>query len=177
MRQGTPAKPEMRRWYAVHTQPHGEARARVNLERQGYETYLPRCRKLRRHARRSDVVAAPLFPRYLFVCLDVAAERWRPILSTFGVSSLVTCDGAPVALPDGVIEGIRGREDSDQFVDLARQAALRPGDQIRLLAGPFANRVARFEGLDEARRVFVLLEMLGRPLRVSVEPECIAACA
>ena len=59
----------MRRWYVVHTQPQGESRAKANLERQGYEVYLPRCRKWRRHARRAEIVAAPLFPRYLFVRL------------------------------------------------------------------------------------------------------------
>ena len=70
----------MRLWYVVHTQPQGEARAKANLERQGYEVYLPRCRKWRRHARRADIVAAPLFPRYLFLRLDISCERWRPVL-------------------------------------------------------------------------------------------------
>ena len=28
-------------WYVVHTQPHGEERARLNLERQGFDVYLP----------------------------------------------------------------------------------------------------------------------------------------
>ncbi len=30
------------RWYVVHTQPNGEARADLNLRRQGFATYLPR---------------------------------------------------------------------------------------------------------------------------------------
>ena len=34
-------------------------------------TYLPRYLKRRRHARRVDIVAAPLFPRYLFVAIDM----------------------------------------------------------------------------------------------------------
>ena len=34
----------------------------MNLERQGFRTYLPRYRRERRHARRRDIIKAPLFP-------------------------------------------------------------------------------------------------------------------
>ena len=42
------------RWYVVQTQVNGEAKAAENLRRQGYETYLPRYLKRRRHARKVD---------------------------------------------------------------------------------------------------------------------------
>jgi len=64
-----------RRWYVVHTQPNGEGRADLNLCRQGFATYLPRYARRRRHARRQEVVKRPLFPRYLFVGLDLARDR------------------------------------------------------------------------------------------------------
>jgi transcriptional antiterminator RfaH len=52
-------------WYVVHTQVQGEDRADLNLRRQGFVTYLPRYLRARRHARRTETVARPLFPRYL----------------------------------------------------------------------------------------------------------------
>ena len=75
------------RWYVVHTQVLGEDRADLNLRRQGFETYLPRYLRTRRHARRVETVARPLFPRYLFVAMDVARDRWRAVQSTFGVAT------------------------------------------------------------------------------------------
>ena len=167
----------MRRWYVVHTQPQGESRAKANLERQGYEVYLPRCRKWRRHARRAEIVAAPLFPRYLFVRLDLDCQRWRPVLSTFGVADLVSRAGAPSPVPDGIVEAIRSREDAGQFVDLTRQAPFRPGDAVQVMAGPFTDHVAEFEGLSEEQRVVLLLDLLGRKLRISVPADSVAACA
>jgi len=167
----------MHRWYVVHTHPQSEARAKANLERQGYEVYLPRCRKWRRHARRADIVAAPLFPRYLFLRLDISCERWRPVLSTFGVCAFVCYGGVPAPVPEGIVEGIRGREDAGQFVDLTRQSALRPGDKVRIMGGPFADHVARFEGLSDEQRVVLLLDLLGRKLRVAVPAETVTACA
>ncbi|HQF30164.1 MAG TPA: transcription termination/antitermination NusG family protein, partial [Hyphomicrobiales bacterium] len=57
-------------WYVVSTQPHQEARAESNLVRQGFETWLPRFARERRHARKVDTVLVALFPGYLFVRLD-----------------------------------------------------------------------------------------------------------
>ena len=62
--------------------------------RQGFTTYLPRYLKRRQHARRIDIVPAPLFPRYFFVAIDITVQRWRSVYSTIGVtqlSSTATC--------------------------------------------------------------------------------------
>jgi hypothetical protein len=60
------------RWYVVQTQPQSESRAELNLRRQGFTTYLPRYMRTRRHSRKVEMVARPLFPRYLFVGFDLA---------------------------------------------------------------------------------------------------------
>src|SRR5664279_2121840 len=95
-------------WYVVQTQPNAESKAVAHLERQGFATYLPRYLKRRRHARRVDVVAAPLFPRYFFVAADLAAQRWRSIYSTVGVSSIVCNGEIPSSVPDHIIASLKG---------------------------------------------------------------------
>lgn len=67
------------RWYVVQTQINAEAKAAEHLALQGFSLYLPRYLKRRSHARKVDTVARPLFPRYLFVAMDVAVQRWRSI--------------------------------------------------------------------------------------------------
>src|SRR5262249_55482167 len=104
------------RWYVVQTQPHAENRALQHLERQGYRTYLPRYLKRRRHARRVETVAAPLFPRYLFVAVDLASQRWRSIQSTVGVARLVCNGEAPAMVAGDVVAGLKRRENADGFV-------------------------------------------------------------
>ena len=59
-------------WYAVHTHAGAETKAVWHLENQGFSVYLPRYLRRRRHARKVDWVPTPLFPRYLFVFMDVA---------------------------------------------------------------------------------------------------------
>src|ERR1700743_1219444 len=117
-------------WYVVQTQPNSEAKATQNLIRQGYEVYLPRYLKRRQHARKVDFAAKPLFPRYLFVAVDMATQRWRSIHSTFGVARLVTNGDAPAMVPTGVIGAIKAREDGEGFIQMDRRLTFEPGDKV-----------------------------------------------
>jgi transcriptional antiterminator RfaH len=156
------------RWYVVHTQPHHEVRADLNLRQQGFRTYLPRYLRSRRHARRTEQVLRPLFPRYLFVALDIARDRWRAIHSTFGVSHLLLAGEEPVAVPHGVIDDIRAREGGDGLVKLGLPAGLGPGSRVRLIDSIFADATGVLERAADDRRVAILLELLGREVRVFV---------
>ena len=163
------------RWYVVHTQPNGEGKAELNLRRQGFTTYLPRYLRKRRHARRTDTVARPLFSRYLFVTLDLARDRWRSIDSTFGVAHLVGGGDEPRPVPDEVVDEIRARESEGGFVALGLPAGLEPGSRVRLVDGIFADACGVLERIADDRRVAILLQLLGREVRVFVPAATVGA--
>lgn len=168
----------MERWYVVHTQPGAEAKAALHLQRQGYDVYLPRWRKRRSHARRVEWVAAPLFPRYLFVRFDILATRWRAVQSTIGVSYLVAAGGEtalPAPVPDGIVESIRAREGVNGLIELAPN--FRKGDPVIVDKGPLFDRVGLFECTSDSERVVVLLSLLGRDVRVIVPASAVRAVA
>ena len=85
------------RWFAVRTHAHAEDKAKYHLERQEFTVYLPRYRKQRTHAHRTEIVKRALFPRYIFVKMDIEVTRWRAINSTVGISNLVSFGGKPAA--------------------------------------------------------------------------------
>jgi transcriptional antiterminator RfaH len=162
-------------WYVVQTHVNAEAKAAANLRRQGFAVYLPRYLKRRNHARKVDMVARALFPRYLFVAIDVATQRWRAIQSTLGVSHLVCWNGQPASVDDAVIDALKAREDESGFIKLARRAAFSPGDKVRIVEGAFVDNLALVEGGTDHERVAVLLDLLGRKVRVLVRADLIAA--
>src|ERR1700761_7462561 len=123
------------RWFVAHTHPHAEVKATAHLNRQGFDVYFPRYLKRRRHARRVETVAAPLFPRYLFVAFDIMTARWRSIQSTYGVSHLVCNNQEPATLPERVIADLRSREDEKGFVRFEPRPQFAPGDNIRVVDG------------------------------------------
>jgi transcriptional antiterminator RfaH len=163
------------RWYVVQTQANGEARAAQNLLRQDFEIYLPRYLKRRRHARKVDFAAKPLFPRYLFVAIDMAAQRWRSIQSTQGVSRLVCNGEEPAAVPNGLLGTLKAREDDRGFVRMEAKPAFSLGDKVRVLAGAFVDNAGLFDGMEDHDRVAILLDMLGRKVRVHLDADLVAA--
>ena len=163
------------RWYVVQTRPHAEARAAQNLERQGFATYLPRYRKRRRHARRIETVAAPLFPRYLFVAADLASQRWRAIHSTFGVSQLLCHGEAPVPVMEAILRELWCRQDDAGYVRLDSAARFSPGDKVRISDGVFSACLGLFEGMTDSQRVAILLDLLGRKVKVVLDAELVEA--
>ena len=85
----------MKRWYVAHTKPGAERLAEGNLERQGFHAYLPRARLRKRGARGASTVTVPLFPRYIFIQLDLENAPWRAVNSTYGISKLVSFGERP----------------------------------------------------------------------------------
>jgi len=164
-----------KRWYVVQTRPQAEGKAAAHLGRQGFEIYVPRYLKRRRHARRVDIVAAPLFPRYMFVAIDMAAQRWRSIQSTVGVVRLVCNGDHPAEVPEQVIKGIRLGEDDRGFVRLEKPPSFRLGDKIRVLDGVFSACLGLFEGMTDGERIAILLDMLGRKVRVVLDADAVEA--
>lgn len=162
----------MARWLVVQTHPRAEEKAVEHLLRQGFQTYLPQYLKRRRHARRIETVRAPLFPRYLFVGIDRAAQSWRSIRSTIGVARLVTLGDEPAVVPDGVIGGLRRREEGG-LVQLAPRS-FRSGETVRIVEGAFADRLGLFEEMRDEERVCVLLDLLGRKVRIVIDELALA---
>ena len=163
------------RWFVAQTHPHGEIKASVHLGRQGFATYLPRYRKRRRHARRIEQTVAPLFPRYLFVSINLATQRWLSIDSTIGIARLICNGDVPTPVPQPVIDALRCREDVDGFVQLVPRSRFAPGDKIRVVDGALSDCCGLYEGMSGRERVAILLNLLGRKVRVLVDTDFIEA--
>jgi transcriptional antiterminator RfaH len=111
----------------------------------------------------------------MFVAVDIAGQRWRAIQSTRGVSHLVCNGDEPAVVPDGVLGELKAREDERGFVRLSAGPAFARGDKVQVLAGSFMNSAGLFDGMGDHDRVAILLDMLGRMVRVHLDVDLIAA--
>jgi transcriptional antiterminator RfaH len=160
----------------VHSQPNNELRAAEYIERQGFACYVPCYLKKRRHARRVETVRAPFFPRYFFVQIDVMTQRWRSINSTMGVSRLVSRGLMPTPVMPSVIEALRQSEGDDGLISVSPTVArFRTGDAVRVIEGAFDACRGLFEARKENERVAVLLDLLGRKVRVVLDAGAVEA--
>jgi transcriptional antiterminator RfaH len=158
-------------WLVVHTRPRQEEEARTNLAQQGFQTFLPCIRERKRRGRRLKWVISPLFPRYLFVDADLGEQDLAVIRSTRGAVDLVRFGSVLVPVPDVVIDHLRALQHPEAGAVVAPDEPYRPGDRVEILEGPFAGLSGVFDVYHDADRVALLLEVLGRQARVSLQRE------
>jgi transcriptional antiterminator RfaH len=114
-------------------------------------------------------VTPPLFPGYLFVAIVLQwhGARWCP-----GIAGLCMDGVRPARVPDAVIAELRGRE-RNGLVELAQPRRLQRGDSVRILRGPFRERLALYDGQTAHERVAVLLQLLGGQQRAELPANAI----
>ncbi|HEC16388.1 MAG TPA: transcription/translation regulatory transformer protein RfaH [Sedimenticola sp.] len=156
-----------RAWYLIYTKPQQERRALENLERQGFEAFLPLLRTFRRRRGKRLEVLEPMFPRYLFVHLSEAVDNWAPIRSTLGVSRLVQFGGEPARAPIGLVRILQAGTD-EAGVHSRPPRDYQPGEPVRIADGPFAGYEGVFQARSGAERVLLLLEIAGQTARLQI---------
>ena len=165
---------EPRDWLVARTQPHKESCAIAHLERQGFRVYCPLIKRTVRHARRSRDVLRPLFPGYVFVANDRSERGWRPIIGTRGVHSLVCTGVVPSKLPKAVVDALKAREVDGLIVSPG--STMTVGQDVRIHGSALESLVGRIIEMRENERLILLVDILNRPTRVSVDIESVSPC-
>jgi transcriptional antiterminator RfaH len=155
-------------WFLVRSKPRQEALALTNLARQGFESYLPLFASEKLVRRKPTVVQEPMFARYLFVRLDTSGQgqSWSPIRSTVGVSELVCFGSRPARVDAALIATLREREITQQADP---DVLFTAGDSVRITEGAFAGLEAIYQMNDAEGRAMVLLDLLSKPVAMTID--------
>ena len=124
-----------------------------------------------RHARRTLHALRPLFPGYLFVRVNPDLQRWRPILATYGVRTLVCCGDRPGIVDEGFVERLKSCEVDGAIVHPA--SSFEAGQQVKIIGCAFDGHIATILECDEKDRIVVLMDLLNRPTKVRVDARCV----
>jgi transcriptional antiterminator RfaH len=147
-------------WYAIHSRPRQEERALENLQRQGFEAWLPMLTVEKVLRSKLVQVVEPMFSRYLFIRLDTEQTNWSPIRSTLGVSKLVSFGNRPAVVADELIEALQ------QLPEQAPQRLIQPGQQVKIVSGPLRGMDGIYQQPDGELRAMVLIELLNKQHRI-----------
>lgn len=161
------------RWYALRVKPHKEHFVCRQLQAQAVEFYYPAIRVKPVNPRSASI--RPFFPGYLFVKVDLMttgldAFHWLP-----GVQGLVSFGGIPAAVTDSLVIELKRRLKAIESAGSLAVYELRPGDPVRIVAGPLAGYEAIFDAqVSGEQRVRVLLAFLSsQPQPVELDAECV----
>lgn len=154
-------------WFLVYTKPRQEDVALLNLQRQGFHTYLPRYKSVKKASAGMPIVFEPLFPRYVFFRPASPAQSISSVRSTRGVVTIVSFGGEPALVRDEILRDIQQFERQRNEADLDHISPFQPGKEVRLRNSPLNGLTGLVKSVS-SQRVAVLLELLGRQKEVAV---------
>jgi transcriptional antiterminator RfaH len=156
----------------VMTKPNHEAIAATNLQRQGFDFYYPKF--LQKNSKNPILKPQikPLFPRYIFVFIG---QAWRPLNGTRGISYVLMGEEGPQLIPDKIIELIKSREDKSGLFQLTQPPKFTLGAKVKTQEGPLAGLSLIYEGMAGPDRAKILVELLGRAVRATLEEKLLTA--
>src|SRR5262245_48508678 len=159
MTQQAPGATDPVSWVLVNTHLHKERFAAESLNRLQFVGYCPMLLKRIRHARRTEVVSRPMFPAHVFAGVHVGTQRWRVILSTPGVCTIVRSGNLLCFVPTGFIEVLQACEVDGKVV--APGTARDDGQRVIGRGADYSAVVTTMVEMSERERVLALFSLLG----------------
>ncbi len=156
-----------KKWFIAKIKPNSYNIAILNLERQGFETFLPKMEITQRRKNKFIVKNVYVFPGYMFVYFDPHITTWTKINSTYGVAKILAFNNKPSEISSDLILELKARYEINN--NQKQKENLRKGDSIKFYAGPFADLIAKVENVDENNRIWVLVETMGGYQRLKLK--------
>ena len=151
-------------WFILQFKANSHQQAAKNLNRQGFETFLPLNDTTVLKSSRFINTSKPLFPGYMFIRFDRAETHWHSINNTYGVSRVITFNSILKSTPTTFVENLIKRYDLSG--NLLPVEKLKKGDQVKVLKGPFANFIATIEKYEDDQRIWILMDLMGQETKV-----------
>jgi len=156
-----------KKWCIAQIKPNSHNSAIQNLERQGFQIFLPKMEITQRKENKFVVKNVYVFPGYMFVCFDPNIITWTKINSTYGVSKILTFSNKPAEISSDLILELKNRYEINS--NLTQKEKLQKGDSIKFYRGPFTDLIAKVESVDEKNRIWILLEAMGGYQRLKLQ--------
>jgi transcriptional antiterminator NusG len=146
----------------------------MNVEDRIYEVVIPMEDVIEFKGGRKVVVQKKVFPGYLLVRQELDDDSWYVVRNTPGVTGFVGSGAKPTPLSRREVEDILGTgkvEGADVAPKKARpRLEFETGEQVRVIAGPFADFNGAISEIDVDRsKLKVLVNIFGRETPVELE--------
>jgi transcription antitermination factor NusG len=159
-----------RNWFVLQAAPQRELPLVKLLKAHGLHSYVPQFPLPKRAKPESVRSSRPrlVFPGYVFFKVPAGFKDWADVLWAGGVRRILWQEGGPALIDDAVIDHLKDRLAAGKLVPV--RPTLLAGQPVLIERGPLAAVDAIFDKhLDADSRVQVLVEMMGRRVRVQVD--------
>lgn len=155
-----------RQWYVFYTKARWEKKVRENLEKFGFEVFLPTVKVMRQWSDRKKKVEVPLFNSYIFV--KVEEHQIQEVLKIPGISWSIRQEGNPAFLREEELKIIKKLTESGYAVEAEGYSELEKGDEVEIVDGPLKG----FKGIIDKsveENFRVIIPSIGQTVKVQVD--------
>lgn len=154
-------------WLVAQIKPNSYNLATRNLERQGFEVFLPKMETTIKIRNKLIYKKVFVFPGYMFVGFDIQNFNWNKINNTYGVSKVLIFNNKPSEVSHNLILALKHTYESN-MTQISKES-LQKGDTIKFINGPFVDFLARIENMEKKDRIWVLLDFIGGSTKLELK--------
>jgi transcription antitermination factor NusG len=161
------ADPNAKNWYVIKTKPFYEKKAYANLDKKGFNVFLPLMETMRQWSDRKKKIQVPLIPSVVFI--NCSQNELRHIYGEIGISSVLKYLKKPAVVKDYEIENLRILvEQFEGQVISTKQESILSGQLVEVIEGPFIGLVAESIVVNGKHRIKVKISVLNTEYIVNI---------
>ena len=165
-------------WYVIHSYSGYENKVKANLETRIksmhmedriFEVHIPMEDVVEIKGGKKVTVPRKVFPGYILVRMRLDDDSWYAVRNTPGVTGFVGGNQKPTPLSRREVERFLGVQEEEEKVKPRFKPAWEVGEQVRVVAGPFADFNGVIEDINiDQQKVVVLVNIFGRDTPVEL---------
>lgn len=156
-----------KKWLVFYTKSRNEKKAYRNLQKFGFEAFLPVHKVVRQWSDRKKKLEVPLFNSYIFV-RDIEANI-PEILKVPGLVWNIRHNGKPAVLREKDYQNILRFIESGLTIEIGPTEDLQRGDKVEVMDGPLRGAVGFLSGDYNEEKFTIEIETINQVLKVSVD--------
>ena len=152
-------------WIAIYTKPRHEKTVALELEKKGFEVYLPLLRVRKKWSDRKKWVEFPLFKSYLFV--KTTNYNTQSLINTPGLVRVVRFGKKIAIIKESSINSIKlmlnggyNPISTDYFIK---------GDAVSVRSGPLKGIIGEVARIDSNNRLIVRIDAIKHSISIDIE--------
>jgi transcription termination/antitermination protein NusG len=165
-------------WYVIHSYSGYENKVKANLETRIksmhmedriFEVHIPMEDVVEIKGGKKVTVPRKVFPGYILVRMRLDDDSWYAVRNTPGVTGFVGGNQKPTPLSRREVERFLGVQEEEEKAKPRFKPAWEVGEQVRVVAGPFADFNGVIEDINiDQQKVVVLVNIFGRDTPVEL---------
>ena len=153
-------------WIAIYTRSRHECTVARQLQKMGYEVFVPMRRELHQWSDRKHFVNVPLIPSYVFIKIQL--NLYYRIYEVSGVVRIIMFNGRIAIIKEEEIEMLRKVENCKKL-ELVSTKDFKKNDKVEIVNGKFIGLRGSVVNIRDSRKVGIIIEEIGYTIIVDKE--------